>query len=78
MFSDAEFLLADVSDPIRGSFLQAFKFIDRAAYISKLIGNLRRAFEGTVNKQDADVLAKLSKVLERHANVVIRSDNSSL
>jgi hypothetical protein len=69
------FKLEQVQEPMRGSFYQAFQLAGVRKYFSTLLANLRSAFGVTVTNQNAEVVLKLSKIVEKHQNVVVRVDD---
>lgn len=69
------FKLEQVREPMRGSFYQAFQLAGVRKYFSTLLANLRSAFGATVTNQNAEVVLKLSKIVEKHQNVVVRVDD---
>lgn len=69
------FKLEQVQEPVRGSFYQAFKLAGIRMYFSTLLANLRSAFGVTVTNQNAEIVLKLSKIVAKHQNVVVRVDD---
>ncbi len=61
--------------PIRGSFLQTFQLIGLSRYVSNVVANLRSAFSTVATNQNAEAVLKLSKIIENHANIVIRFED---
>jgi len=69
------FKLEQVQEPVRGSFYQAFKLVGVRKYFSTILANLRSAFGVTVTNKNAEVVLKLSKIIAKHQNVVVRVDD---
>lgn len=60
--------------PIRRSYYQKFVVSAAGNFLKKLVVNMVSGLKGIPMGQDVDAVSKLSEVLKRHQNIVIRAE----
>lgn len=74
-FVNGSFKIERIDLPIRRSFFQIFRLSGFRRYIKDVAANLKTAFSTVATNQNAEAIKKLSDIIAKHNNIIIRIDD---